>query len=116
MVAKGTGGSLALDFDSSSSDAESGLPVTSSRSGGIDLPGFVRKQSAQIKRSLTPTHENSSRNQEPLPTVPVELLNQGLEKAKSHWLELYGTPANEAVLEAAMVWLAKDIWPQCDQS
>ena len=116
LVAKGTGGSLALDFDSSSSDAESGLPVTSSRSGGIDLPGFVRKQSAQIKRSLTPTHENSSRNQEPLPTVPVELLNQGLEKAKSHWLELYGTPANEAVLEAAMVWLAKDIWPQCDQS
>ena len=116
LVAKGAGGSLGLDFDSTSSDEGSAVPEQSSRSGGIDLPGFVRKQSAQIKRSLTPTHENSSRQQEPLPTVPGELLNQGLERAKNHWLELYGTPANEAVLEAAMVWLAKDIWPQCDQS
>ena len=116
LVAKGTGGSLALDFESSSSDTNTAVSEQSSRSGGIDLPGFVRKQSAQIKRSLTPTNENSSRLQEPLPTVPVDLLNQGLERAKNHWLELYGTPANEAVLEAAMVWLAKDIWPQCDQS
>lgn len=76
----------------------------------------MRKQSAQIKRSLTPTHKNVSRHQEPLPTVPVDLLTQSLERAKNHWLELYGTPANDAVLEAAMVWLAKDIWPQCDQS
>ena len=116
LVAKGAAGSLVLDFESSSSDADSPVPERSSRSGGIDLPGFVRKQTAQIKRSLAPTSENSSRNQEPLPTVPVALLNQALERAKNHWLELYGTPANEAVLEAAMVWLAKDIWPQCDQS
>ena len=116
LVAKGAGGSLALNFESSNSDADSGVPETASRSGGIDLPGFVRKQSAQIKKSLTPTNQNSSRHQEPLPTVPADLLNQGLERAKNHWLELYGTPANEAVLEAAMVWLAKDIWPQCDQS
>ena len=116
LVAKGAAGSLALDFESSSSDTDSAVPEPSSKSGGIDLPGFVRKQSAQIKRSLAPTNENSSRQQEPLPTVPVELLNQGLDRAKNHWLELYGTPANEAVLEAAMVWLAKDIWPQCDQS
>jgi hypothetical protein len=116
LVAKGAGGSLALDFDSSSSDANAAAPETSSRSGGIDLPGFVRKQSAQIKRSLTPTLEDGRRHQEPLPTVPVELLNQGFQRAKDHWLELYGTPANGAVLEAAMVWLAKDIWPQCDQS
>ena len=116
LVAKGAGGSLALDFDSSSSDVNAAAPEISSRSGGIDLPGFVRKQSAQIKRSLTPTLECGRRHQEPLPTVPVELLNQGLQRAKDHWLELYGTPANGAVLEAAMVWLAKDIWPQCDQS
>jgi hypothetical protein len=116
LVAKGAAGSLALDFESSGSDTDSAVPEPSSKSGGIDLPGFVRKQSAQLKRSLTPINDNSSRHQEPLPTVPVELLNQGLERAKNHWLELYGTPANEAVLEAAMVWLAKDIWPQCDQS
>ncbi len=116
LVAKGAGGSLALDFDASESKVDSALPETSSRSGSIDLPGFVRKQSAQIKRRLTPTEQNSGRNQEPLPTVTIDLLNQALERAKNHWLELYGTPANEAILEAAMVWLAKDIWPQCDQS
>ena len=116
LVAKGAAGSLALDFESSISDTDSAVAEPSSKSSGIDLPGFVRKQSAQIKRSLAPSNENSSRQQEPLPTVPVELLNQALERAKNHWLELYGTPANEAVLEAAMVWLAKDIWPQCDQS
>jgi hypothetical protein len=116
LVAKGAAGSLVLAFESTSSDTDAPVPEPSSKSGGIDLPGFVRKQSAQIKRSLAPSNENSSRQQEPLPTVPVELLNQALERAKNHWLELYGTPANEAVLEAAMVWLAKDIWPQCDQS
>ena len=116
LVAKGAGGALALDFVSTSSDANENAPESSARSGGIDLPGFVRKQSAQIKRSLTPTNENSNRHQEPLPTVTAELLSQALERANAHWLELYGTPANEAVLEAAMVWLAKDIWPQCDQS
>ena len=116
LVAKGTGGSLALDFDSTSTDANIAAPENSLKSSGIDLPGFVRKQSAQIKSSLSPIPENVSRHQEPLPTVPVELLNLGLERAKNHWLELYGTSANEAVLEAAMVWLAKDIWPQCDQS
>ena len=116
LVAKGAAGSLVLAFESSGSDTGAPVPEPSSKSGGIDLPGFVRKQSAQIKRSLAPTNENSSRQQEPLPTVPVELLNQALERAKNHWLELYGTPANDAVLEAAMVWLAKDIWPQCDQS
>ena len=116
LVAKEAGGGLALDFESISYDVNSAVPEVSSRNGGIDLPGFVQKKSAQIKRSITANHENSARHQEPLPTVPVELLNQGLERAKNHWLELYGTPANEAVLEAAMVWLAKDIWPQCDQS
>ena len=116
LVAREAGGGLALDFESISYDVNSAVPEVSSRNGGIDLPGFVQKKSAQIKRSITANHESSARHQEPLPTVPVELLNQGLERAKNHWLELYGTPANEAVLEAAMVWLAKDIWPQCDQS
>ncbi len=116
LVAKGSGGSLALDFDASSSDVSTALSEPSTRSGGIDLPGFVRKQSAQLKKSLNPTHETNRSHQEPLPTVPADILTCGLDRAKGHWLELYGTPANDAVLEAAMVWLGKDIWPQCDQS
>jgi len=116
LVSKGVGGSLALDFDSINTVGISAGVEASSKSGGIDLPGFVRKQSAQIKRSLTPKNENTDSHQEPLPTVQVEILSQAFNRAKDHWLELYGTAPNEAVLEASMVWLAKDIWPQCDQS
>lgn len=43
-------------------------------------------------------------------------MQQALEESGNHWRALYGSPANEAVLEAAMVWLAQDIWPQSDQS
>jgi hypothetical protein len=39
-----------------------------------------------------------------------------MEEAVNHWLALYGQPANATVLEAAMLWLAQDIWPQSDQS
>ncbi|WP_254933277.1 DnaJ domain-containing protein [Cyanobium sp. WAJ14-Wanaka] len=45
-----------------------------------------------------------------------ETIERALDKARNHWLELYGHEANEAVIEAAMTWLAKDVWPQSDQS
>jgi hypothetical protein len=79
-------------------------PQAEPRQIGIDLPGFVRRQSEQLKKSLKP--------RKPAEESPVELLPQ-LERDA---LELYGKGANEAVLEAAMVWLAQDIWPQSDQS
>ena len=69
LVAKEAGGGLALDFESISYDVNSAVPEVSSRNGGIDLPGFVQKKSAQIKRSITANHESSARHQEPLPTV-----------------------------------------------
>jgi hypothetical protein len=82
--------------------------------GGIDLPGFVRKRSDQLRRSLRAPAEPAG-SPAPLPQLPGEVLAQALEIARQHWLDLYGKPANEAVLEAAMVWLGKDIWPQSDQ-
>lgn len=86
--------------------------------GGIDLPGFVRRRSDVLKRSLRPPARHSAA---PLPLTPLpplggEVVQQAMEEAGNHWRDLYGSPANEAVLEAAMLWLGQDIWPQSDQS
>jgi hypothetical protein len=84
--------------------------------GGIDLPGFVRRRSDQLKQSLrgsgpaTP----SATFPGPLPHLSAEVVQQALQAATDHWLTLYGKPANETVLEAAMTWLAQDIWPHAD--
>ena len=43
-------------------------------------------------------------------------LDQALDRAEHHWQAVYGQSASETVLEAAMVWLARDLWPQSDQS
>ena len=84
-----------------------------SGSSGIDLPGFVRQTSARLKRSLHPRPTVAA---QPLPAVDAPELDQALLAADEHWLSLYGTAANEAVLEAAMLWLARDIWAQSDQA
>ncbi len=52
----------------------------------------------------------------PLPPLAGDIVQQAMEEAGNHWLALYGKPPNAAVLEAAMAWLAQDIWPQSDQS
>ncbi|MCT0208000.1 J domain-containing protein [Synechococcus sp. CS-1332] len=93
-------------------------PRPAAGGGGIDLPGFVRRRSDVIKRSLRPPSpaRSASLPLTPLPPLGGELVQQALEEAGNHWRALYGSPANEAVLEAAMVWLAQDIWPQSDQS
>ncbi len=107
---------LLADFDGLGADPEL-RPAAEPRrpKGGIDLPGFVRRQSAQLKRSLQPTHASREPN-ELLPGVSAEQVAASLQTASDHWHELYGSAPNDAVLEAAMVWLAQDIWPQSDQS
>lgn len=82
---------------------------------GIDLPGFVRRRSEQVRESLR-SSPAAAASFEPLPQLEAALMEQALTRAAGHWQELYGTPAGDAVLEAAMVWLAQEIWPQCDQS
>ncbi len=118
LVSRGDGGGLTLDLDESGFERSASLAGGQSqpRQTGIDLPGFVRRQSDQLKRSLQPRRPEVQAAVEPLPQVGGALIEQALIRARSHWLELYGKDANEAVLEAAMVWLAQDIWPQSDQS
>ena len=117
LVSRGSGGELCLDLDGIDFTVGEAMRVSAPpRSGGIDLPGFVRRQSDQLKRSLQPRQQTGEEPIEPLPHVAGEMVERALVRARNHWIELYGKVANDAVLEAAMVWLAQDIWAQSDQS
>ena len=117
LVSRGSGGELCLDLDGIDFTVGEAMRVSAPpRSGGIDLPGFVRRQSDQLKRSLQPRQQTGEESIEPLPHVGGEMVERALVRARNHWIELYGKDANDAVLEAAMVWLAQDIWAQSDQS
>ncbi len=94
-----------------------GSPTANSeaRVGGIDLPGFVRRRSDELRRSLrsdplAPGHHSV------LPPLPLgeQVVLEAQQAALQQWQDLYGHPANAAVLEAAMVWVAQDIWPQAE--
>jgi hypothetical protein len=89
---------------------------SSTASGGIDLPGFVRRQTVQLKRSLRPREHQVSAPLDMLPPVSTELVERCLQVARDHWMQLYSSSPNKTVLEAAMTWLAYDIWPQADHS
>lgn len=86
------------------------------RASGIDLPGFVQRNSAKLRRSLHPPSRGASSHGDVLPSLAEAELVQALKTASDHWFSLYGQPANEAVIEASMLWLARDIWTQSDQS
>jgi hypothetical protein len=94
-----------------------GSPTANSeaRPGGIDLPGFVRRRSDELRRSLrsdppAPSHHSV------LPPLPLgeQLVLDAQQAVLRQWQDLYGHPTNAAVLEAAMVWVAQDIWPQAE--
>lgn len=83
---------------------------------GIDLPGFVHKRSQSLKRSLGGGAEADLpvEGVTPWPQLSEGLLKQCLERAQTHWLNLFAQPPNAAVVEAAMGWLGHDIWPHAD--
>lgn len=84
--------------------------------GGIDLPGFVRRRSIAMRCDLHAGPAMATTPLAPLPRISAADAQQALQEVRDHWLGLYGSEANAAVVEAAMIWLARDIWPQCDQS
>jgi hypothetical protein len=84
--------------------------------GGIDLPGFVSRRSREMRRDLHGSTEGTAAPLAPLPQISAADAHQALQEVRAHWLGLYGSEANATVVEAAMIWLARDIWPQCDQS
>ena len=85
--------------------------------GGIQLPGFVRRQARAVKRSLAEqaTAPVDARATE-LALIAEGAVREALQRAQQHWLEVYGQPPADAADDAALSWLARDIWPQSDHS
>jgi len=91
--------------------------VVSDESGGIQLPGFVRRQARAVKRSLQePALPLGDDRPAALALISQEALQDALLRAQQHWLEIYGQAPSDAVVDAALSWLARDIWPQSDHS
>lgn len=117
LVSEHLGGGLAADFEDGSRPSTGPASAHSAQSSpGIDLPGFVRRQSEQLRQSLNVNAQKEQRVSELMPLVSDSDLAEALQTAQRHWLELYGTAPNDNVLEASMQWLGKDIWPQAEQS
>ena len=86
-------------------------------STGIDLPGFVSKRTSQLKATLrTPQQRDSSQNDPLLSNVDPADLREACVAAEEHWRSLYGQPPGPTVIEAAMTWLARDVWSSTDAS
>ena len=83
-------------------------------STGIELPGFIRKQTTNLKRSLS--KDKTIRNMEDtsITTIDIDDLRKAKDAAEKHWIYLYGQKPTESVIEASMIWLARDIWPNVD--
>ncbi|MFM1901705.1 MAG: hypothetical protein RLZZ216_2281 [Cyanobacteriota bacterium] len=102
---------VSADFTETSSSSATGAVA------GIQLPGFVRRQAQAVKRSLAEQASPSSDDRaSTLALIPAEALHDALQRAQQHWLEIYGTAPSEAAQDAALTWLARDIWPQSDHS
>ncbi len=91
--------------------------ISSSGSSGIDLPGFVSKRTSQLKASLRSSQLRDSTQNDPLvSTVDPADLRDAIAAAEEHWRSLYGQPPGPTVIEAAMTWLARDVWSSTDAS
>lgn len=114
LVLVGPGALERFGTDEAAEPDPGGHGLASQRSGsGIDLPGFVRRRSTELRRSLH-RDGNEPPSPSPLPRLSANLAEAALAQVHDHWVGLYGTAANAAVLEAAMTWLAQDIWPQAE--
>ena len=114
--------SLVLIGSSSSADAgvaeaEGQDAVQPPAPQGIDLPGFVRRRTGQLRETLSNSGQASSSQQDPVvSTVSHKDLLAASDAADQHWLSLYGQPPGETVVEASMLWLARDVWSSTDAS
>ena len=83
-------------------------------SSGIELPGFIRKQTTNLKRSLSKDQSFKNNEDTSITTISIDDLTQAKDAAEKHWIYLYGQKPTESVIEASMIWLARDIWPNVD--
>jgi len=83
-------------------------------STGIELPGFIRKQTTNLKRSLSKDKTFKNMEDTSITTINIDDLLKAKDAAEKHWIYLYGQKPTESVSEASMIWLARDIWPNVD--
>jgi len=83
-------------------------------STGIELPGFIRKQTTNLKRSLSKDKTIKNMEDTSITTINIDDLLIAKDAAEKHWIYLYGQKPTESVIEASMIWLARDIWPNVD--
>ena len=83
-------------------------------SSGIELPGFIRKQTTNLKRSLSKDKTFKNMEDTSITTINIDDLLKAKDAAEKHWIYLYGQKPTESVIEASMIWLARDIWPNVD--
>ncbi len=83
-------------------------------SAGIELPGFIRKQTTNLKRSLSKDKAFKNMEDTSITTIDIDDLLKAKDAAEKHWIYLYGQKPTESVVEASMIWLARDIWPNVD--
>ncbi|WP_269605595.1 molecular chaperone DnaJ [Prochlorococcus marinus] len=83
-------------------------------SAGIELPGFIRKQTTNLKRSLSKDKTFKNMEDTSITTINIDDLLKAKDAAEKHWIYLYGQKPTESVIEASMIWLARDIWPNVD--
>jgi len=115
LVERGDLDTLSANFEPASGGrgGHEARPRGMTRGGGIDLPGFVRRRTSELRRSLE-SRPSEGAVAATFPRLGEETAQLALQTARDHWIGLYGTEASEAVLEAAMTWLAHDIWPQAE--
>ena len=108
-------GSLQQSSEERPSPDSGALP--SNGSSGIDLPGFVSRRTSQLKATLRSPQQRDAGQSDPLvSTVDPSDLRDASSAAENHWRSLYGQPPGPTVIEAAMTWLARDVWSSTDAS
>ena len=90
--------------------------INANQLGGINLPGFVQNKTRTLRNSLSNDKEINTRDDKLISTVSINDLTDGLKVARDHWISLYGNDPKENVIEAAMLWIARDIWPNHESS
>ena len=81
---------------------------------GIELPGFIRKQTTNLKRSLSKNNTIKNMEDTSITNIDLQDLDNSKYVAEKHWIYLYGQKPTDSVLEASMIWFARDIWPNVD--
>ena len=114
LVLIGTGSKKTTAEESPTSES---VGATASGATGIDLPGFVSKRTSQLKETLrSAPHRDPSQSDPLVSTVNPVDLREASVAAEDHWKSLYGQPPGPTVIEAAMTWLARDVWSSTDAS